>query len=145
MKKTMLDPAGINLLADALLEKVYLTDAAYVGGLAIGAVPLVVATVMRSHGQARPLKGFWVRKEQKDHGTRNSADGYIVDGTKVVMLEDVTTTGESVMKAINEARQRHCEVTAVITVVDRQEGARENLEKQGITLLPVFDRSDFGL
>ena len=144
MKKTMLDPVGINLLADAILEKVYLTDAAYVGGLAMGAVPMVVATVMKSHPN-RELRGFWVRKEQKDHGTLNRADGYIIDGSKVVIVEDVTTTGSSVMKAVDEARDHNCEVCAVVTIVDRMEGARQFLSGQGIDLVAIFDRSDFGL
>jgi len=145
MKKTMLDPEGINLLADAVLEKVYSTDANYIGGLAMGAVPVVVAAVLKSHGNRRELHGFWVRKEQKAHGTRNSADGYIVDGSKVVIVDDVTTTGESVMKAINEAREHNCDVVAVITIVDRMEGAREFLGSQGIELKSLFDKSDFNI
>ncbi len=143
LKKTMLDPEGINLLADKVLQAIIETGAHYVGGLAMGAVPIVVATVTKSFDKGYPLKGFWVRKEQKDHGTRSKADGYIVPGTDVVMVDDVTTKGGSVMQAIREAREQNCTVVAVITIVDRQEGAREYLADQGVTLISLYERDDF--
>ena len=145
MKKTMLDPEGIDLLGDAVLEKAAFLDADHIGGLAMGAVPIVVAAVQKSRHAKRPLKGFWVRKEKKEHGTRNSADGYIEDGAKVIIVEDVTTTGESAMKAIDEAKARDCKIAAVITIVDRSEGARQNLAAHGIELISLFTKEDFGL
>ncbi|HLG90297.1 MAG TPA: orotate phosphoribosyltransferase [Alphaproteobacteria bacterium] len=145
MKKTMLDPKGINLLADAILEKTAGIDASAIGGLAMGAVPIVIATILKSQDTRRPLKGFWVRKEQKDHGTKASADGYIESGARVIVVEDVTTTGESVLKAVAEAKGRGCEIAAVVTILDRLEGARERLAAEGIDLLAVFTKQDFGL
>jgi orotate phosphoribosyltransferase len=143
LKPTMLDPEGINLLADLVLEKLAGTAAGYIGGLAMGAVPVIVATVAKSHGTDRPLRGFWVRKEQKGHGVMNLIDGPIEEGAAVVIVEDVTTTGGSVMKAIDQARSRGCKIAAVVTVVDRLEGAREALRQQGIDLIALFDRDDF--
>jgi orotate phosphoribosyltransferase len=143
LKPTMLDPEGINLLADVMLDRVADIDAGYIGGLVMGAVPVVVATVLKSAERRRQLRGFWVRKEQKDHGAMNLTDGHIVDGSKVIVVDDVTTTGGSVMKAITEVRRHRCEIAAVITIVDRLEGAKENLAKEGLELIALYDRTDF--
>lgn len=143
LKPTMLHPEGINLLADAILEKIEKLEADYIGGLAVGAVPIVTAVVLKSQSTGRPLKGFWVRKEMKDHGVVTAVDGDLADRAKVVMVEDVTTTGGSVMRAIEEARKKRCDIKAVITVVDRREGARENLAKQGIDLISLYTTEDF--
>ena len=143
LKPTMLHPEGINLLADAILEKLKGLEADYIGGLAMGAVPIVVAVVMKSQASDRPLKGFWVRKEVKDHGIVKAVDGDLADGAKVVIVEDVTTTGGSAMKAVEEAKKKHCEIRTVITVIDRLEGAKENLAKQGIELISLFTTEDF--
>ena len=85
LKPTMLDPEGIDLLADLLLARIAGIDADYIGGLAMGAVPVVVAAVLKSRATARPLRGFWVRKEQKDHGAAKRADGHLVDGSRVII------------------------------------------------------------
>jgi orotate phosphoribosyltransferase len=143
LKPTMLHPEGINLLADAILEEIKGLEADYIGGLAMGAVPVVVAVVMRSQSTDRPLKGFWVRTEMKDHGIVKAVDGDLADRAKVVIVDDVTTTGGSVMKAIEAAKKKHCDIKAVITVVDRLEGAKENLSEQGIELISLFTTEDF--
>ncbi len=143
LKPTMLHPEGINLLADAILEKIEGFEADYIGGLAMGAVPIVVAVVMKSQSSDRPLRGFWVRKVMKDHGIVKAVDGDLADQAKVVIVDDVTTTGGSVMKAIEEVKKKHCDIKAVITVVDRLEGAKENLAKQGIELISLFTTEDF--
>jgi orotate phosphoribosyltransferase len=143
LKPTMLDPEGIGLVAELMLEKAAGLDADYIGGMAMGAVPVVVAATMKSHGSKRPLKGFWVRKEQKDHGAESKVDGYLVDGSNVIMVEDATTTGGSAMQAITEVRRHNCKVVAVLTIVDRLEGAEENLKKEGIPLMALFTTKDF--
>jgi orotate phosphoribosyltransferase len=143
LKPTMLDAEGIDLIADAVLERLSGIDAGYIGGLAMGAVPIVVACVLKSRATGRPLRGFWVRKEQKDHGAERRADGHLVDGSRVIIVEDVTTTGGSALQAVAEARRHGCEVAAVVTVIDRLEGAREALAREGIELRAVFDRNDF--
>lgn len=143
LKPTMLHPEGINLLADAILEKIKRFEADYIGGLAMGAVPIVVAVVMKRHSTDRPLKGFWVRKEMKDHGIVKAVDGHLADRANVIIVDDVTTTGGSVMKAIEEVKKKHCDIKAVITVIDRLEGAKENLAKQGIDLISLYTTEDF--
>jgi orotate phosphoribosyltransferase len=143
LKPTMLHPDGSALLADALLARMEDLGADYVGGLVMGAVPLTVGLVMRSRASDHPLKGFWVRKEQKDHGAAKLVDGHLPDNAKVVVLEDVTTTGGSAMKAIKEVQARGGQVLALLTVIDRLEGARENLAKDGIELLSLYTTKDF--
>ena len=143
MKLTMLDPEGANLLGDLILEKTASLGAAYVGGLAMGAVPVAVAVAMRSLGTPRPMQAFYVRKEVKEHGTRKRADGYLPDGSDVLIVEDVTTTGGSALQAIEEVRARGCRVKAVATIVDRGDGATERLQAEGIKLISLFKMSDF--
>jgi len=143
LKRTMLDPVGINLLADRVLDQIVKTGAHYVGGLAMGAVPVVVATVLKSTGRDYLLKGFWVRKEQKDHGTKSKAEGYIVPDSKVVIVDDVTTKGGSVLTAIKEARDQGCAVVSVITIVDREEGAAQLLRENGVELNALYSKSQF--
>jgi orotate phosphoribosyltransferase len=140
LKKTMLDPEGISLIAARITPLIVETGARCVGGLAMGAVPLVMAALMKSHEIGYKLSGFWVRKEQKDHGTKAKADGYLVPGEKTVILEDVTTKGGSALLAVQEARAQGCEVVAVITIVDRQEGAEALLESEGIRLISLYTR-----
>lgn len=143
MKQTMLDPEGANLIGELVLEKTAALGADYVGGLAMGAVPIAVAVVMKSQATARPMKGFWVRKEVKEHGTRKKADGYLPDGSDVLIVEDVATTGGSALQAIEEVRGRGCRIAAVVTIVDRQDGARERLQAEGIEMISLFKTSDF--
>jgi orotate phosphoribosyltransferase len=142
MKKTMLDPEGANLLGDLILDLLREDGAKFIGGLAVGAVPLVTIVVVKSW-PGQPIRAFFVRREQKGHGTNQTIDGYVEDGSRVVMFDDVTTTGGSVMEAVRAVRERGCKVSKVITIVDRLEGARDNLAREGITLVPLFTRHDF--
>ena len=98
LKPTMLHPLGANLIGQAVLDIVDQFEVDAIGGLVVGAVPLVAATVTLSHHK-RPVRGFYVRKEAKDHGTAQLIDGLDVAGLTVILLEDVTTTGGSLLKA----------------------------------------------
>jgi orotate phosphoribosyltransferase len=142
MKKTMFDPDGAALLADLLFERIKGENVDCVGGLETGAIPIVAAVCRRSWPE-KPIKGFFVRKEYKGHGTDRLIDGYLEPGARVILFDDVTTTGGSVMKAVEKARQFGCEIVKVVTVVDRLEGARENFAKQGIKFEALFTRADF--
>ena len=144
MKKTMLHPEGSNLIADLMLDALENGGEEYVGGLEMGAVPLVAAVCVKSF-RRRPVKAFFVRKAVKDHGTAKLIDGQIEDGAAVVVVEDVTTTGASALKACGVVRDRGCTVSRVITIVDRLEGARENLVREGLELVALFTRDDFAI
>ena len=103
-----------------------------IAGVAVGAVPLVTALSLESG-----LPFLIVRKELKGHGTRNKIEGELRVGEKVIIVEDVTTTGESVLKAVEAIRDVNALCDRVVVVVDRNEGAVEHLASQGITLLPL--------
>ena len=150
MKLTTLDPEGANLIAELMLEKID-DDVSFVGGLEIGAIPVVLAVSMKSWEQRRtkPIHGFFVRKQLKEHGTRKLIDGVkdpdVLSGLTVVLLDDVTTSGASVMKAVRAAREAGARVDTVVTVVDREEGAEKNLAKEGIILKALLNASEFNI
>jgi orotate phosphoribosyltransferase len=142
LKKTMLDPEGASLLADLLFDKIKAEDFDCVGGLETGAIPLVAGLCMRSWPE-KPVRGFFIRKEAKGHGTDQQVEGRLERGSRVILMEDVTTTGGSAMRAVDQTRQLQCTVLKVITVVDRLEGAEETFRKAGITFEALFTRHDF--
>jgi orotate phosphoribosyltransferase len=117
-------------------------DVEYIGGLEIGSIPLVTAIAAHSW-QDRPVNAFFVRKIPKDHGTSKLIDGQFKPGSTVILFEDVTTTGGSVLKAVHAVRDQDCKVKRIITIVDRLEGADENLKKEGLALDYLFTTHDF--
>jgi orotate phosphoribosyltransferase len=142
MKPSTFSPEGLNLIADivyAMLREDHNVEA--VGGLELGALPITSAVSMRSFSE-RPIEGFVVRKEKKDHGTAKKIDGNFRENSTVVLFEDVTTQGGSVMEAVRAVRARGATVTRIITIVDRLEGAAEKLQKEGIALQAVFTIRD---
>lgn len=143
MKPTMLDPEGLNLIADLVLEKLQGYDAEFIGGILVGAAPVLLSVVQKSHYTPRSLRGFWVRNERKAHGMQQKIDGDPGQGDRIIVVDDVTTTGGSVLKAVDAMQDRGCIVESVLTIVDRCEGAVECLEERGHTLISIFDRYDF--
>lgn len=143
LKPAMLDPEAINLIADALLAELADVEAGFIGGMVMGAVPLLMAAVVKSAETGRPLKGFWVRKEQKGYGMKQRLDGDLKPGDRVIVVEDVTTTGGSILQSIREVEALGCTVARAVTVIDRCEGAREALEREGHALAALFTRYDF--
>jgi orotate phosphoribosyltransferase len=138
LKKTMFHPQGAFLAAEIILDMIRDdTDVEYVGGLEIGAIPIAVAVAARSWPQ-RPIKAFFVRKAVKDHGAAKLIDGQFAPGVPVILFEDVTTTGGSVMKAVQAVRDQGCRVKKILTIVDRLEGATENLKREGLELVAIF-------
>jgi orotate phosphoribosyltransferase len=142
LKKTMFDPEGAMLLADLLFDKIKGEDVDYIGGMEAGGIPIVAALSMRSWPE-KPLRGFFVRKASKGHGTDQRVDGFIERGSKVILFEDVTTTGGSVMQVVDQAQQFGCTILKVISVVDRLEGAEENFRAAGIKFEALFTWRDF--
>jgi orotate phosphoribosyltransferase len=142
MKKTMFDPEGAALVADVLFDAIRNDSVDQVGGLEIGAVPIATAVAMRSWPE-RPIRAFFVRKEAKGHGTNKLIDGQYKDGGTTILFEDVTTTGGSVMKAVDAVRERGGKIAKIVTIVDRLEGAKANLAKEGIELVSIFTKDDF--
>ena len=148
MKPTLFDPEGANLIAESILALLAEEEVDFVGGLEMGAVPIVACVAQKSFPH-RPIPGFFVRKEVKDHGTRRRIEGLPREaelvGKHVVMVDDVTTTGGSVLDAVEVVREAGGLVSRVVTVVDRLEGATENLAGHGIALTALLTADDFAI
>jgi orotate phosphoribosyltransferase len=146
MKPSMLDPEGANLLAELVIEhlKNIPERVDLVGGVAMGAVPLVSAVTVLSASKPKKLPGFVVRKQVKDHGTKKVVEtSETLKGKNVAILEDVTTTGESSMYAVVAAQQAGATVVLVLSLVDREEGAAEFYKSKDIPFRWLFRLSEF--
>lgn len=144
-RKVTLDSAGANLIAAGILELIddNLPDA--VGGMAIGADPITAAVITVAGTQGKPLKGFIVRKEAKSHGTGRSVEGPVNPGQRVVVVEDVVTTGGSSLRAIERVEEFGLRVDGVIAVIDRLEGGRQAFEERGYQLRTLLTIRDLGI
>jgi len=140
-KQTALFPEGAwligNLLFDLLPEGIV-----GVGGMTLGADPLVTAVSLVSHLRARPMPAFIVRKAAKGHGTNQFLEGLsnFKPGDRVALLEDVVTTGGTLLTVIDRVQDAGLTVGAVVTVLDRREGGSERLAERGFPLLSIFTR-----
>ena len=115
-----------------------------VGGITLGADPIATATSIAAFLDGNPLHAFIIRKEPKGHGTGQWLEGRknLPAGTKVVIVEDVVTTGGSSMKAVRRAEEEGLKVLGIISLVDREEGGRENIEAEGYVLKVIFGRKE---
>jgi orotate phosphoribosyltransferase len=143
MKPTMLDPEGAGWLAELILNDLQGVQVDCVGGLVMGAVPIVSPVVMKSHEFGRSLRGFFIRKETKDHGTKKLIEGDDIKGMNVVILDDVTTSGGSAMQAVTIAEDAGANVTLVLSIVDRDEGASDLYAAEGIPFKRLFRADEF--
>lgn len=143
-KQVTLSAQGLFLTAKVMLPMIQAAGAAAVGGPTMGADPIAAAVSVLSSQSGKPLKAFIVRKESKDHGMQRMVEGpAIAAGDKVVMVEDVITTGGSVIKAIQAVEQLGAKVVKVMCLVDRNEGATETLAKYNYS--PIFSLRELGL
>lgn len=164
-KKTTLDPEGLYLIAEIILDMIKDDKAAVIGGLTLGADSIVGAVTSLSFLKAEevrlraeeghspqpsafrlpPINGFIVRKEPKGHGTGNKIEGVLEKGSRVVIVEDVVTTGDSIAKAIDTVKELGCTVARIISIVDRKQGAKERFEQAGLIYSPIFTLTDLGV
>ena len=142
MKQVTFDPEGSYLVGKVVYDMVKEFSPDAVGGLTLGADPISYAVSFVSYQEGNPLKPFVVRKEPKGHGTKKQIEGLVKEGDRVAVLEDVVTTAGSSLKAVKACREFGLEVIGVFTLVDREEGGRENIEKEGLELHSVFKISD---
>lgn len=145
-KQTTLSAEGAYLCGKLLFKRMSeaAEDIAGVGGMTLGADPLVTAVSIVSFLEGRPIPAFIIRKEKKGHGTGSWIEGKsnIPRGAKVALVEDVVTTGGTLVKAIQRTEEEGYEVACVLTVVDREEGGREALRDAGHDLVALFTRKD---
>src|SRR5437660_12659978 len=143
-KKALFHSEAVALLGEALYDLTHDLDIQAAGGLEVGAIPMATAAVLRYHQEGRTLEGFFVRKQAKGHGSRERLEGVLPPGARVAVLDDVLTTGGSVVQAIQEVEKAGGTVAAVVCIVDRLEGARELLAPK-YDYRPIFTIRDFGV
>ncbi len=141
-KQVTYHPEGVGPVGRAVLAIAREFGAEAVGGPTMGADAIVAATVWASKDTDAPLTGFVVRKEGKRHGLQKWIEGVSPEGRRVALVEDVVTTGGSVLRAVEAVRDAGAEVAVVVALVDREEGGREALEEAGIPFRAVATLSE---
>ncbi|MCF8044397.1 MAG: orotate phosphoribosyltransferase [Desulfarculaceae bacterium] len=141
-KPVTLSPEGMYLAGNLVFEEAEETGCTAVGGLTFGADPVAVATAFASYLHSRPMKAFSIRKDQKDHGMIRWIEGDIEKGEKVVIIDDVATTGGSTIKAIERAREEGLDPVHAVILVDRQEGGLENIRNHIASASAIICRDD---
>ncbi|MEK6737079.1 MAG: orotate phosphoribosyltransferase [Planctomycetota bacterium] len=141
-KMTTLNAEATLLIGRIFYEKVKPLGITAIGGLTQGADPIAVATAMTSGMEGKGINAFVVRKVAKEHGLKKLIEGDVHPGDRVVIVDDVITTGQSTIDAIERARNEGLQVVKAVVLVDRQEGGRENIEKVGVQVESVFTISD---
>lgn len=141
-----LTPEGAYLVASIILELFEADNLDAIGGPTLGADPIVGAIAALSHIKNIPLKTFIVRKAVKEHGTGKQVEGPALKaGSKVLLVDDVATTGKALIEAKEALDKIGIKAERAMVIVDRNEGAKENLAKAGLKLDSIFTITDFGL
>lgn len=128
-KPTVMHPRGMYLVGHLMFEAICDLRPDGVGGLTFGADPIAMATAFASELQGDPINAFSIRKIRKDHGIARWIEGDLSAGDRVVVIDDVATTGGSTIRAIERAREEGLEVVRAVVLVDRQEGGLENIRR----------------
>jgi orotate phosphoribosyltransferase len=143
VKKTALSAEAMEMIGYAFFQELKLEPVDAVGGLTLGADPIAYAAALISTINGKFLDVFIVRKEAKSHGTQRWVEGNIRPDACAVVVEDVVTTGESTLKAIERAREAGFNVRKVIALIDREEGGAERIEEEGkVKFFSIFTKTD---
>lgn len=142
------DPEAIKLVGELFFDRIRNNDRRVdaIGGAIFGAAPIVTAITIESYLNNEPIPGFYVRKEPKKYGTQSYVEGSL-DSEKelsVVLVEDVITTGGSILRAVDHLLESHpkCKILGILALLDRQEGGRKNIEDAGYDLWTMFTIDD---
>jgi orotate phosphoribosyltransferase len=144
-RETTLNPEGMYLTGQIIYRMVHeFQGIDAVGGVSVGADPLVCATVMTAYHKMDRLLGFFIRKEPKGHGRNLWIEGAknLTQGMEVIILEDVVTTGGSSLRAIEITEAEGYKVRAVIALIDRLEGGKDAIESRGYRFMPIFNLTE---
>lgn len=141
-KKTTTSPEGLYCVARLILDEISNLEIEAIGGPTLGADPIVAGVSLLSYFTGNPLPCFIVRKETKGHGVRSRVEGASIEGKRVVIVEDVITTGGAVLGAIQAVRDAGAEIVRVIALIDREQGAAEIFNKGGMEFHPIFTLSE---
>lgn len=141
-----LTPEGAYLAGSIILHSITGENIAAIGGPTLGADPITGAVAVLSHINKTPLKTFIVRKAMKEHGMQRQVEGpELKKGERVILVDDVATTGKALIEAKTALDALGVEIVRAMVIVDRLEGAGENLSKAGLKLSSIFTIKDFGL
>ena len=151
VKTTMMHPEGAALCAQGLLDRLDDLEVDYIGGLEMGAVPLLSVVSAFSAGRPKEVPSFFVRKKPKPHGTQlliegmDDLGGETLRDKRVVLVDDVATTGGSILQAVDQVESEGGTITDAIVVLDREEGAADVLAKRGVRLHSLYTATDLGV
>ncbi|HPE64500.1 MAG TPA: orotate phosphoribosyltransferase [Methanothrix sp.] len=141
-REVVLHPEGAYLTGRLLLDMID-PEAVAVAGMTLGADPIVTSISVVGHLQGRELSALIIRKEPKKHGTGKFVEGpALPEGSKVAVVDDVVTTGSSLIKSIDRLRAAGYEPVQVVAILDREEGGSERLKAAGYSLSSIFTRAD---
>ncbi len=145
LRRITLDAVAAPLVGEVMLDLT--ADLAFdaVGGLTLGADPVATAMLHVAAARGRRLDAFVVRKSEKQHGLQRRIEGPGVAGRRVLAVEDTSTTGGSVLTAVEALREAGADIVAVAVIVDRDTGARERVEAEGLSYRFAYDQTDLGL
>lgn len=141
-KPTTMSPRGMFLVGHLVFDAIKDLKPDGIGGLTFGADPVAVATAFVSELKAKPMNAFSIRKIQKDHGIVRWIEGDMNPGQRVVIIDDVVTTGGSTIQAIERARSEGLEVVKAVILIDRQEGGLENIREHVADVTAIITRDD---
>ncbi len=141
-KTVTLHPEGMYLIGSIIFEIIRDLRVEGIGGLTLGADPVAYAVAFTSYLKGNPVEAFVVRKTAKSHGTMQWIEGNVSKGDRVVIVDDVITTGKSTIEAITRSRAEGLDVVKVIALIDRQEGGREAIEALGCELTSIVTREE---
>lgn len=144
-KQVTLDAAGLRLISEGLLDLLEGVDCDAVGGMSIGADPIIGGMLVVAAERGKSLSGFLVRKEAKGHGTDRFIEGPVEPGQKVVVIDDVVTTGGSSLLAVDRVQEFGCQVVEVVGIVDRLQGGAENFAQRGLPFRTLLTIEDLGV
>ena len=148
LRPTTLHPEGAAIIGELMVEFMQKNDLWAIGGLEMGAVPIVATVAVTSYHMGWPVNAFFMRKKAKEHGAKQLIDGWLPplseeEPESVLIIDDVTTTGGSLLQTALKVREMGYVVDTALSVVDREEGAAENLAAEGIKLHAMLTKSDF--
>jgi len=146
-RRATMSAEGLELIGDLGLSAIREAgwEPSLVGGLTLGADPVAYAVARASRASPPIVDAFTVRKEPKSHGAKRQIEGCFVPGSKVVVVEDVVTSGQSALRAAEAVSDAGGVILAVLAVVDREEGGRERIEAAGLPLISLLSLADLGL
>ncbi|MDA0589098.1 MAG: orotate phosphoribosyltransferase [Planctomycetota bacterium] len=144
-KQVMLHAQGLRLVSEGLLDLLSDVEFDAIGGMSIGADPIIGGVLTVAAEQNREMIGVMVRKEAKGHGTQKFIEGPLEPGMKVVVVDDVVTTGGSSLDAAKRIQDFGAEVVEVVGIVDRMQGGAENFAKHNLPFRSLLSILDFGI